>query len=705
MSKLTDQQIVQLKPIIRKFTELLDNIEKGDPKRIPRLMKDFEKTKFPKFSPPFLKTANAFLANRNGETEKAIVLAREVADTKTTEGNICNTLIHIFKTFNESKYLTDVYQRIIDANPNEPDPLLWNLPFQLSISNFVKAQELAMKYVQLSKNHIKDKEVSIIFAAVCSYFRAKFDKPMYYKFAVKFIDSVTYRNPDLAEIKVNSLLNEDPNNRQNFETALSYLQTKEIADMFSYNPLQYLRMLIKIHKALGNNDKIGQLASQILREVNADSLDEWKLVVEHCQDAENIINELASKNEKLRGPQLARIELALHQKKDALPFIIEYANKYSEKPYLLGDIKPYLTNDVLPKLADVKDSAIQCLVKNSFTGEVDGERTANMRAQDLLRKNDRNSFIEAANVLSPYKDQSTSRVFLMRIAGLLGATTAQNKLWTEQKLEGIQYLSLLSLYFGNALRSWDLETLRTMAKHTISFCEKGTGQSTSHINAAINNYNFLVVDMATAFLRQITNNISLYGMKVINDWLHIIEDPANITPFKFEKYVPLEKVEQLEERTDESVFPLFFNDETLHSLVFPSARNEIKLISATTRILFAMKLAPSNVKEYVTELASITTGDAAEWKVFADFVQSECKTLNLESCNNVFVLGSLALAAKLANSSADIKEKISSTVAAASENLIGSLKLDELPEVYKTENEGQTKAINSAKELIMKILK
>ena len=57
--KLTDQQLVQLKYIFHKFNQLLDDIETGDQKRIPRHIKDFAKSKFPHFSPPFLDAINA----------------------------------------------------------------------------------------------------------------------------------------------------------------------------------------------------------------------------------------------------------------------------------------------------------------------------------------------------------------------------------------------------------------------------------------------------------------------------------------------------------------------------------------------------------------------------------------------------------------------------------------------------------------------
>ena len=66
----------------------------------------------------------------------------------------------------------ELYQQLIDQNPNEIDPLMWDLPFQFTNMNFIQAQTRSMKVVSLTKDP-KEKINAIIFAAACSYFRAK----------------------------------------------------------------------------------------------------------------------------------------------------------------------------------------------------------------------------------------------------------------------------------------------------------------------------------------------------------------------------------------------------------------------------------------------------------------------------------------------------------------------------------------------------
>ncbi|KAK8870608.1 hypothetical protein M9Y10_008494 [Tritrichomonas musculus] len=714
-TKLTDEQLVRLKPIIHKFSELLDNIDNGDPKRIPRHIKDFAKSKFPPFSPPFVDAANAALALKKDEGEKAVTLARKILETKTSEGNICNLLIRIFKTYNDPKHLAELYQMIIDYNPTDVEPLFWDLPFQITCSNFVKAQERAMKIVSLSKDNMREKENSIIFAAAFSYFRGKYDKPLFYKFANSFIDKITTRNSDIVEIKIECLINQDPNNKSNLEAALNYVKSQEAEKAFSHDELHRARIEMKIQTALGNFSAVGEKAAEILNTINADSIDEWKLAVQHYSDIDNLIKK--HNDGKLRGPQLALIELALHRKEDPTPLIIEYATKYANKSYLLGDISPYLTPEVLPKLSSIDDPAIQCLVSDKFDDsrfQITNEATANMKAQELIRTGDFASLCQAASILDPYKAEGTSRVLLIRIAGLLNAPVAQNRLWTEQRLEAIQYLSLLSLYLFDITRGWDIDDLKNMARLTNSFCEKGIGSYVGHVNAALHNYNFLIAEMATQFHHQITHNISYYVMRVLQDWLTLLTDIEELTPYKYEKYLSIKEIQDtLEERIDDSIFPIYFKndnkeDHLLREKLFPSIKNLVCQISAAMRLIFALKLDKGNVDAFAEELNQAATG--TQWAILADFVKNGCKKVNFQACGDsvvpdVLLFGSLAIAAKLSNSPKEVKDAIAGETNKANQKLLESMKLDELPEIFKKHNEQQTQSLHNAKEMILNLLK
>lgn len=712
--KLTEQQIVQLKPIIHKFNELLENIETGDIKRIPRQIKDFAKSKFPSFSPPFLDAVNAAFAFKKDEHETAVVLARKVAATKTSEGNICNILIRIFKNYNDTKHLGELYQLIIDHNPNDADPLEWDLPYQFTNMNYIKAQERAMKIVSLVKDP-KEKENAIIFAAGCSYLRAKVDKPLFYKFASSFLDKTSYlkiKIPELVEIKINCLLNEDPNNKAKLEEALAYIKSEEVFKCLAHDELHRSRLEIQIQTALNNFTAVGEKAAEILNTINADSIDEWKLAVKYYADIENLIKK--HNNGKLRGPQLALIELALHKKEDPVPFIIEYATKYAKKPHLLGDISPYLTPEVLPQLSSIEDPALQCLVGDKFDEnrfQADNEATANMKAQELIRKGDRESLCQAVTLLDPYKTEGTSRVLLIRIAGLLNAPVAQNRLWVEQRLEAIQFLSLLSLYIFDAIRCWDLDDLKSMSKSTTNFTEKGIGVYINHLNASLHNYCFLTAEMAARFHKQLLDNLSYYLMRVIQDWLLILTDIQQITEYKYEKYLSVKDIDSLEERIDDSVFPLYFKKDTndnkaLREKLFPSFKELTKSVSAAVRLLFALKIDTKNVNAFVEELDSI---QGTQWTILTDFVKNGCKKVNFQAGGSVvpdaLLFGSLAIAAKISNSPKEVKDAIAEETNKAVQNLTELMKIEELPEIFKKHNEQQSQTLNDAKDLILNLLK
>lgn len=714
--KLTDQQLIQLKPVIHKFNELLDDIDTGDVKQIPRHIKSFAKSKFPSFSPPFLDAANAAFALKKDEQENAVTLARKISASQTSEGNICNILIRIFKTYNDTKHLEELYQRIIDQNPNDTEPLSWDLPYQLTNMNFIKAQERAMKIVQLTKDP-KEKENSIIFAAACSYFRGKYDKPLFYRFSSSFLDKTNYIKygvSDAVEIKINCLLNEDPNNKSKFEEALTYLKSEEVQKCLAYDELHRSRLEIQIQTAIGNFDAVGQKAAEILDKINADSIDEWKLAVKYYSDIDNLIQKHS--NGQLRGPQLAQIELALHRKEDPVPLIVNYATKYARKPHLIGDLSPYLTPEVLSKLSSIDDPAIQCLVEDRFDDsrfQIDNEATATMKAQELIRKGDYSSLCQAATILDPYKTEGTSRVLLIRIAGLLNAPVAQNRLWVEQRLEAIQYLSLLSLYIFDTIRCWDLDDLKNMTKSTVTFTEKGLGAYINHLNASLHNYNFLTTEMAALFHKQLITNLSFYLMRVLQDWLAILSDVEQITPYKYEKYISIKEIQDtLEERIDDSVFPIYFKKDTeenklLRQKLFPSFKNLAIGISAAVRLLFALKIDNGNVNAFVEELESVKD---SQWFVLADFVKNGCKKVNFQAGSNSVVpdallFGSLAIAAKVMNSPKEVKDSISEETNKAFKNLNELMKIDNLPDVFKNHNEQQVQTLNNAKDLILNLLK
>lgn len=706
ISKLTKQEFDALKPFLLKFTNLIDDIEKGDIKKIPRKIKDFQTSKQLKKYPAYLKVANATFELKKGDYEKANILIREAVDEKVPEKLICNNIVQILKACSDTEYLSNIYQFLVDQFPEEVEYLLADIVLHFTTGDVKKAQELCMKLVQFEKGKSEDrKSVSFIFAAFCSYARAKGGEAPFYRMAAMFIDKINKQliNLDTAKIKFLSLLKSG--DEKQYSAALEYLNSEEIAKIFKADPIEYARLRIDAERLLGHTQSIGEIAADLLNTINPDMLDEWKLAVQYHPDIDKLINH--HNNGLYRGPQLARIELALHKKEDPAPLILEYAQKYAQKPHLLGDLKPYLTPEVLNTLKSVQDPAIQCLINNKFDDSyvtTPNEATVNMKAQQLMRQNNRQGFLDAVATLAEYAENPTSRILLIRLSGLLNATVGQNKLWSEQHLENIQYLSLLSLYINELSHSWDLETLRKMTKLSRGFYSKGISQFPSYVNAAFNNYNFFAAEMSVQFYKSIQENIGRYLIDIYDIWLNILDDPEQITPYKYRKIMGLNDIDKLEERIDESVFPLYFQDQTLHDLLFPSVKPLTKLVSAATRVLFAMKLDTANLPAVLAELESVAQGN--QWQIFIDFVKGGCKSIEFNKDGiDALILGSIAIAAEVSNSPADIKTKISQQTENVFTATLESLKLDELPDVLKSINQEQVENMSKGKETILNLLK
>ena len=715
-AKLTDDQRRKLIPISRKFVELVTNLEKGDKKRLNRFLRDFQKSKFPSFSPPFLDTAKCVLEWRLGNHEKSNSIAREIIDSHTTYEVILNVLFTYLKRANDKKYLEKIYLRFIEANDQETDHLVNAINFYLSIANYSKAQELSMKYMAKTKSDPEKHKVGIAFAAVNSYFKAKYENnPIFYKFAYNFIDKLDefkdIISQDLAHIKIQSLLAENSQNTDNFNKALQFVNSAAVKELFENDGLiKYLRLQIQIYEALGNDDEIGKLAERAIREINNDLLEEWKLIVKHHSNAQALISEFTEKGPiALRGPRIAQIELDIKEGKDILPSLLNYISTYKNKLSLFGDIKIYLTDEVVQKLKerinDIEDCLLKCYVSDQVQEvTVNEELKTIVLTQDLLRKydgNDNSILINSAKYLAPLSKHEKSRIHLLRVSGLLGLSVLQNKLWVEQRLDAINFLSLMPLYLCDAIKAWDIKTIQKMTDDTLSFCNKGLEHSTQNIDVALQNFNFLAVEMASRFLSSIDKNISFYAAKILHDIPSILSDnnPVEaLTPIKFDKYLNKNDIDNLEIRTDKSILTLYFRDSNLDTIIYPSIKQTIMELSAAIQLLFSLKLPNLKPDQYIEQLESLS--NESQWNTFVKFVKGGCKSLNsseMPSNPDIFFYTTLALSAKVSNSPKEVINVISSSLTESKNKLFE--RLDTLQNDENIKNILNTLESNSEKKV------
>ena len=683
MSRPTE---AQLKPIVNKFNKLIDEIENGDPKRALKQVKAFEKTKFPPNSPPFVLTAHAVLHFKKGEYEQAVTLARQVEQEKPTELSVCNNVLHIFKHTNMTDDLQKLYARVREMRPNEPEIVLWDITLYLMLGDFAKAQECAMTLMKM-----EHKSVAIIFAACCAWLRATGTaNPLFHKFAIAFLDKAReIVTPELLEMRIDSMIALGQVNE-----ALQLMETNEVKEKLSYDMLSLLRTQIKAYTKSEDWPRVGEVAAKILREVNDDSLDEWKLVVKYHPQASEIIEEIAKKNEKLRGPQLARIELALKNGQDIVSLVHAYIEKYSGRGHLLGDIRPYLTPEVLAKLPDVTDVSVNCLKKNAFCGEVTDPRTASMKAEELMIAG---KFKEAAEVCAPYATEPDTRCTLIRLAGLMNCSVAQRELWIDQKLEAIQYLSLSNWWLLDAMRCWDIQAMEYFLEKTSNFLVKGEAAFSGHVTAALNNFNAFTLLMCVRFRQELVNHPMSYMTNILLMWLKIMQGKEEPTLFKLEKIRNAADFSKFVPKFDESAIPLYFSDENLKKRMYPDIVETVQCFSAVMKVVLLLGVNSKISDEELDECTRVVTGTA--WEPFAVFVKGGCKQLPPAPDAGVVLFGSMALAAKYTGTLGAVKESIVAAVRDAATKVEQAIPSD-LPAVFAGKVEEQKARIQEAVDLV-----
>lgn len=677
----------QFKPYFNKFNEVVTRIQTDEKKRTEKMMRDYAKTKFPKGCPPFLKLAEAYVHLTRHEYEKALAIAREIETTKPTEHIVCYNIIYIMKQCNLGEELLEIYKRLHERHTKETEVLKKIIIQQITLSHFAEAQTTVM---QLIRN--ENSAENMLLAGTCSYFRAKAENSViFYKMAVMFFDRSKILCQDIIEIKVDCLLAQGLYNE-----AIAFLQNAECEEKMSHDPISRIRTEMKIYEVQNQFDKVGELAVKFLNTINADSIDEWKLAVKYYPQVEALIQEkIESTKGKFRGPQLAKIELYKEKGQDITPLILEYANKYSGKPFLFGDIRPFLSPEIFSGLKGITDPALHCYINNSYPGEPTDERTTAMFAQSLLIKNDKTSFRQACDICAKYPKHPDTRIMLIILAGHLNATVAQLQLWTEQKLEAINYLSLGCFYLNSCINAWDFDSLKKLLSSTESFAFKGYVSFASNIDAAYNNFNFRAMEMANQFRGQLEQNMMLYCAHVVNMWLKFIDSVDEITAFKAEKLISLEKLDQLEIKVDDSVLPQYFNDPKLVELMFPSIKSVTQIFSTVNRVLIALKQNSKDMDSLLDELQSIAGNTA--WSSFVQYVKSNETTLDFGSTKpDIYVIGSIALVNSITKKGSNFNNQLKDLLNSASEQVESSIEINQFPELFKPTAEEQSNRIKDA---------
>lgn len=346
------------------FVEFRNALKDNDLKTARRLKQELYNLyiKKPKL-PPFHRAAEMLYNSKAGKEIESITEARYLAKLPDLYAEIAQSVIEAYEQFNYPEelieYLDDVHKRFKNDR-NTTEKLFTHL---LLNRNFNQAQIIAMELYRLKKSSLY-----ALYAATAAFLRArsiddeimkyvklninpdqieslKKQRQLYYNFTIKLISQSEDKCIDGMQLTVESLIE-----LEQYDNAISILnENKET--IFSANMITFYRLMIKcLEKKKSENyeAQIADFALKVIEEINADSIDEWRLIVQYHLDPNQIIEKYIDKH---RGAFLAKIELELKQilnKNDIdthinqfYQFILDYSNKYANRSFTFEDLLPY----------------------------------------------------------------------------------------------------------------------------------------------------------------------------------------------------------------------------------------------------------------------------------------------------------------------------------------------------------------------------
>lgn len=687
LCELMSQQAT-FRPQEHKYKEIALVIQSKNFKKAKKMLENFEKTALPKNCPPYFDILRVSLLLEEGKHEDAVVLARKIEQTQPTNQEVLEVLTNAFKQSAQVADAIKMYNRLCDTFPNSTEYLPHALFLTISVGDYENMQKIGL---QIAKRIGKSSSYQI--GGFCSYARAKHDKnSIFYKFAINLFDKFEATSPDTVELKFYSMMN-----LNNTSEAMDYLRSETSKKLFESDQLQYHRLEIKGMIALNKFEEAANIAENILETINNESLDEWRLVVKYHSNPESVIQKYL--NDRSRGPDIALIELALKNHQDPFPFIKKYIDKYAGRPFVRGDLEKYFTQEILSQLKNVQDLNIKTLATNAPPAEVSDEFTAILVAQDKIRNN---QFMEAYKTLVPYSTNNTAKFLMMRLSGMIGCTVNQRILWDELKLEGIHYLSLANTYLIDHMYTWNLKSLLTQLTQTYSYTFLGFQQFDMFITQAIFNQNYMAIDDLLEFRESLVRNLTSYFAYILRIWMMMLESIDRITAFKAEKFKTIDELASFEEKVDDSIIVLHYNDQKLKDIIFPTIVPIAKTFNQVVRILFAMKLNPESVDQEIGLLEPIAKN--TKWEPFVTFVKGGCQDIEERDDLDLYVIGSIAIASRIKGTNESMKSQVINALVKAQNTLEASLNFDSWPSELQDKIEAQKECINDATNQVKSIL-
>jgi len=624
-----------LKPIERKFREILDLIKTKKLKKASTSLKEMQQMRFPNGCPRFVECLQALLAHANGDKENAVKYGRLAEAGRPHYIEISTEIAKMYETIVAFEDLDTLLSSILQHGEYNYDGLLTLIGFKSINCKIHEASKLALTLI---KNQPSD--LSYGTAALLNYYMAKKENnPSFYKFVLPFISKIERKTESVIQLHARSLI------ALHKETeAIQMMHDPQTYEVFASNDIVLRRMIMDAYTSLGEFSKVGELAACFLREVNADSLDEWRLVVKYHQSPELVINELM--NDILRGPRLAQIDLAKQKGENITPLLLAYSSKYSDKNCVFGDLKPYLEPSLFSSLSKISDNATRAFI----TGEIDfdiidgrmGAIFVQKQIQNYLRTGEKSFLKIAMEKCFQFQDSRDCDVLNVMLCGIMGYPFHLINRWDHIRFESVQYFSESCLSIPALFKSFDLVALSNFYECVDTFYMKSMRFFHPSLIGSLKNGEFISSESELNFTYQARHHISRLFYVSFSVWKSLLESsPSQVN--QEELYYLSGK--ELFIKNDTTILPVYFNDEKLFNAMYPSITNICYLYSAVVRILLSLHKNSTSDIQSLCEV--ITTNDSEQtWKPFVNFVTNNCECLP-EHCNNIFEITSMIIASKL----------------------------------------------------------
>lgn len=656
----------QLRPYIRRFEDIREYCKNNNIKEAKKIIAEQEKKKTQPNNLPFVELYKGAFALGQKNVEEALAYCEKIEEKKPNDALFLESFIKLYRSTGAEEECVPIYKRLVALCQKNVEALTQAIICMLISGYFNDAQETSMQLTRLAQV-----ETSFLICATCCYFRALHEKPQFYAFAAKFFEKAQPKQYDAIYMYVESMIKSNQ-----AEKALAYVQSADVQKILSYDKMGLIRLEISCLQALGKTEEIGKLAEKFLRTINAESIDEWRLVVEHHPNALQVIQDL--NKGKRRGPKLAEIDYQIKNGSDASDLIIDYANSRQNVGYLFGDLRKYVNDQNRQKLSAINDQALHEYITGEFIGEVTNSRSAVIKAEHLLKEysktNDRKYLVEAGSTCALFDEAPECRLMLIRLATFFGATSFIGENQTKLKLEAIQFLSLGHVFAEGIINQLDIDEMKRISNLTEQFCFNSITGFNQFYQRCIDDRHFITLLQATNIRKEIMQHRIRYLYKVVDLWTSILEnEKPEIVKNKMRVLTQTKSIEELVNKTDETALPLYTD---VQKLIYPDTLDLVKGVSLLTQII----LAENADEKLVNDITVL-------YKDFADFV----KEGKVSEESSLFSLASMMMFAKKHQKNVD---QIIAVVDKYNERKLKEI--DELPSPFNKTVEEQKKRLEKA---------